>query len=280
VYDPATDDPAQVDLEFPATLIPLAFDSHGDQLIGNMLIAQGRGPHPTVVLLHGFPGNENNYDLGHACRRAGWNVLLFHYRGCWGSQGDYCFAHVLEDVHAALAFLRAPSARELYRLNSENLALVGHSMGGFAALMVAALDPTIHAVASLAGANRGMFNSSLQQDPAARAQTQAGFQQALPRLRGCTAESLMAELAEFGERWDPVRYAPILATRSVLLVAGSRDKVVPPEFHHVPLIQALQDAGASDLTDVVLDADHVFSDKRIALTRTVVSWLSRQRSQP
>jgi hypothetical protein len=29
-------------------------------------IASGAGPHPTVLMLHGFPGNEKNLDLAHS----------------------------------------------------------------------------------------------------------------------------------------------------------------------------------------------------------------------
>ena len=50
-------------------------------LAGMMLGANGQGPHPTIVLLHGFPGNEKNLDLAQSLRRAGYNVLFFHYRG-------------------------------------------------------------------------------------------------------------------------------------------------------------------------------------------------------
>ena len=79
--------PPTLDRAYPATMASITFTSSGAQLIGNMLIAPGPGPHPTVLLLHGFPGNENNFDLAHVLRRAGWNVLIFHYRGAWGSQG-------------------------------------------------------------------------------------------------------------------------------------------------------------------------------------------------
>jgi pimeloyl-ACP methyl ester carboxylesterase len=49
-----------------------------------LYIAAGEGPHPNVLLLHGLPGNEQNIDLAQSMRRAGWNVLTFHYRGSWG----------------------------------------------------------------------------------------------------------------------------------------------------------------------------------------------------
>jgi hypothetical protein len=34
--------------------------------------------------LHGFPGNERNFDVAQALRRAGYAALVFHYRGSWG----------------------------------------------------------------------------------------------------------------------------------------------------------------------------------------------------
>src|ERR1039457_7191153 len=69
--------------------------SHGKGMNGLFYLAGGAGPHPTFVLLHGFPGNEQNLDLAQAIRRAGWNVLTLHYRGSWGSPGFFSIRHVL-----------------------------------------------------------------------------------------------------------------------------------------------------------------------------------------
>jgi pimeloyl-ACP methyl ester carboxylesterase len=278
MLDPVTNDPSTVDRDFPAAMAPVTFESQGSQVIGNLLLPQGRGPHPVVLLLHGFPGNENNYDLGHALRRAGWSVLLFHYRGCWGSQGTYSFGHVLRDVQSALTFLRDSDSRTLYRLDTDNTVLVGHSMGGFTALLSSVHDPAIHAVASLAGSNRGLFASAARDDPLAHDRLTTLFDQAQSRLSGTSTDDLTAELLRHGDDWDLIRYAETLASRAVLLVAGSRDTVVPPKAHHTPLVKAMQNAGAQDLTHVILDADHAFSDKRIALARTVVAWLENQKS--
>ena len=57
--------------------------------MGLFLLASGTQPHPTVILLHGFPGYEQNIDLAQSLRRDGWNVLAMHYRGAWGSQGTF-----------------------------------------------------------------------------------------------------------------------------------------------------------------------------------------------
>ncbi len=106
--------------------------SHGMGMNGLFYLAGGLGPHPTIVLLHGFPGNEQNLDLAQAIRRAGWNVLTMHYRGSWGSPGVFSIAHVLEDVDAAVAFVRQPDIAAKYGIDTHRIVLGGHSMGGFA----------------------------------------------------------------------------------------------------------------------------------------------------
>ena len=78
-----------------------------------LFVAAGKGPHPTVILMHGLPGNERNLDLAQAIRRAGWDVLTFTYRGAWGSPGDFSIANSMEDTAAALEFARSPEAAKL-----------------------------------------------------------------------------------------------------------------------------------------------------------------------
>ncbi|MFN3725654.1 MAG: alpha/beta hydrolase family protein [Allosphingosinicella sp.] len=105
-----------------------------------MFQAAGPGPHPTLLLLHGLPGNERNLDLAQAARRAGWNVLTFTYRGAWGSEGTFSFQHAVADTEAALRWLRSEEAAQDYGVDSARIVVVGHSMGGFMAAYVATHD--------------------------------------------------------------------------------------------------------------------------------------------
>lgn len=61
---------------------------HG-KLLATLYTAGGEGPHPTILLLHGIPGSEQNLDLAQAFRRSGFHVMTFHYSGSWGSSGNY-----------------------------------------------------------------------------------------------------------------------------------------------------------------------------------------------
>ena len=138
--NPLTADPTP-DNMLPPSIEELSFESDGERLSGLLYLANGPGPHPTVILLHGLPGNEKNLDIAQAVRRAGFNVMFFHYRGAWGSEGDYRLSYLVDDVRAALNFLRDHATR--YRVDTLKLSLLGHSMGGFAALAYGSKDPSL-----------------------------------------------------------------------------------------------------------------------------------------
>jgi uncharacterized protein len=97
------------DAAHPARLEQVRYTTGGVKVPARLFVAAGAGAHPTVLLLHGFPGTELNLDLARVLQRAGWNVLAIHYRGVWGAPGQFSFGHTIEDAHAALAWLRSPT---------------------------------------------------------------------------------------------------------------------------------------------------------------------------
>jgi len=249
----------------PASTPAVVFESGGEQLLGVLHRPAGDGPHPIVVLLHGFPGNERNFDLAQALRRAGYAALVFHYRGSWGVGGSWSWANVLADAARVVA-----NVRSLEGLDPGRLAVVGHSVGGFAALMTAAADPAVGAVASIAGFDLGTAATLCQADPAFRAALVADFSDDLLPLRGTSGEALIAEAEAAGPAWQLAGRAPQLAGRPVLLIGTGRDPVAPVDVHHRPLVKAYS---ASRLVHTVFPTDHALSDHRIALARTVVDFL-------
>jgi dipeptidyl aminopeptidase/acylaminoacyl peptidase len=160
ISDPAPD-PAN-----PATMEAPDVPSHGAKLYAVLYIASGTGPHPTVLLLHGFPGNEQDMDLAYSIRRAGWNVLVPHYRGSWGSEGAFSFTHAIEDTQATVQFLRDSENARRYRIDAKRIVLIGHSVGGFIVAQATAQDSGILGVAMIAAANLGPSTMrSLSLDP-------------------------------------------------------------------------------------------------------------------
>ena len=104
---------------------------NGDQIIGG-LYHSGRPKAPTAILIHGIPGFEKYMGIAYALQEAGWNCLYFHYRGCWGSTGDYQVNNHLIDIQAAHQWLIQRDD-----IDSHKLALIGSSLGGHNTLKTA-----------------------------------------------------------------------------------------------------------------------------------------------
>ncbi len=248
----------------PATMGDLAIPSHGAMMNGIIYIAGGAGPHPTVILLHGFPGGELNLDLAQSIRRAGWNVLFFHYRGSWGSQGAFSFANSIEDTQAVLSWVRDSQNAKKYRIDPERIVLIGHSMGGFMAA-AAGRDPKVMGVAMLAAWNIGAHARHVD-DPA---KVKSHLSNLLP-LSGCTADTLYAEVQSHKDDWDYNLFIPQLKMHPVLVISADDN------FHdeNDAFVSAMNSAGATRILSIHLPTDHLFDDHRIALQIAVLDWLN------
>src|ERR1700751_3713416 len=121
----------RADKHHPPGLAVLIVPRHGVKLGAWLYVASGAGPHGTVILAHGLPGYESSGDLAQSIRRAGWNVLFFHYRGTWGVGGTFSQSSAIEDTAEVVRFLRDPPNAAKYRADPKRLVLIGHSFGGF-----------------------------------------------------------------------------------------------------------------------------------------------------
>jgi pimeloyl-ACP methyl ester carboxylesterase len=256
-----------VDKEFPPGLAPITVPSHGVDMDATLYLASGAGPHGTVLLLHGLPGYESNGDLAQAFRRAGWNVLLFHYRGTWGTAGAFSGSSAIEDTAEAMRFLRDPANAAKYRIDRQWLVVVGHSFGGFLSGYEGAHDPNVRAVVMIAAVNLGRINA----DPKEREARLKRWETQLHPVRGATASALFAEAAQHAKDWDYVGWADRLRGRPVLLVEADDQNHADMEA----LAAALRQKASAGLEQTAVATDHSFSDHRIALQAIVVAWLEK-----
>jgi pimeloyl-ACP methyl ester carboxylesterase len=255
------------DTKFPAELAGITVPSHGVDMDATFYLASGAGPHGTVLLLHGLPGYENNGDLAQSMRRAGWNVLLFHYRGTWGTAGMFSLSSAIEDTAEAVRFLRLPANAAKYRSDPQRLVVVGHSLGGFLAGYEASHDPAITAVAMIAAPNMGKINADRNE----REIRLKRWETQLHPIRGASAPGLLAEAERHAKDWDYVQWADALRGRPVSLVEADDQNHAEMEA----LAGALRQKGAVSLDQVAVETDHGFSDHRIALQTIVVQWLEK-----
>jgi pimeloyl-ACP methyl ester carboxylesterase len=252
------------DKEFPAAVEAPDVMSHGARLNVVFYIASGRGPHPTVLLMHGFPGNEKNLDLAYAIRRAGWNVLIPHYRGSWGSAGTFSFANAIEDTQAAIQFLRKAENVKKYQMDPKKIVVIGRSMGGFMAACATARDPEVAGLVMISAWNIGATMSGPLE-----IHRIDSFPAASSRLAGTTPAGLRAEAEANAAKWNYLDYAEALKTRPVFIVE-SHDRNLS---YNKAMKEALQKAGNSRVTETYLETDHSYSDHRIALQVAVLQWL-------
>jgi pimeloyl-ACP methyl ester carboxylesterase len=268
----ATDPPP--DKTYPASLQTFQLPSHGALLNAFVYVAAGPGAHRTVILLHGFPGNERNLDLAQSIRRGGWNVLYFDYRGSWGSPGAFSFSNALEDSQSAIAFLRDPANAAKLHSDPSYIVLIGHSMGGLMAYYSAAHDPSIRAIGVISATdiNAGPL-SALKPEQRAQAIPQLAHalaDEGLAPLAGCTAESLAQDVIDHAAAWSAVNLAPKIVPRPALIIT-SDDSLAPLND---AVADILRKAGDQHITTVHLTTDHSYSGQRIALEAAVFSFLA------
>ena len=253
----------------PAAMVAFQLPSHGAMMNAVLYTAQGSGTHPTLLLLHGLPGNEQNLDLAQAARRAGWTVLTFHYRGSWGSQGTFSFAHCLEDARAAVEWLRAPDNARKYGINTDRIVVAGHSLGGIVAARTAADDDRIAGTFLIDPADIAAIGRSFADPARRRAFVDDELKGDVAPLAGTSVEALADETAHAGEALDLVAAARKLADRPLVIVSADRGIGAMGKA----AADAAIAAGGHWVHWYDMPTDHSFSDMRIALAARLVDWL-------
>jgi uncharacterized protein len=257
-----TDPPA--DRVHPAAMTVLHIPSHGSLINGLIYSPPGAGPHPTLVICHGLPGNEKNLDLAQAVRRAGWNAVTFNYRGSWGSPGAFRFAQNPQDAEAVLAFLRDPANAAKLGIDPKRIAIAGHSMGGWVVAHTASRDHGLIGAIFISMADMGGLASR------PRAQAVAAMADDMETLADVTAESMVDELTAHAKEFVVAGTAAGLAQIPVLAITANDHLASQTDA----LVASIKAKGGSKVTAMHLDTDHSYSDRRIALESIVITWLS------
>jgi uncharacterized protein len=246
----------------PAKLSSLRIPTHGLEINGIVYQPSGTGPHPTLVICHGLPGNEKFLDLAQAVRRAGWNAVAFNYRGSWGSPGVFRFSQNVEDAEAVLVYLRDPANASRLGVDPRRVVLAGHSMGAWVAVETALRDQSLIGVVLISAADVG----KLADWPDDR--LLALMADSTRPLAGVTLEGMADEVRGLGK----LRFANAAAglTKVPVLALTAEDGFAEDTD---ALVRAIQAQDGHEVTVVHARTDHVWSDHRIALETTILVWL-------
>lgn len=249
----------------PAGSIELFIPSANSLLAGFIYKANGAQKHPTLLLLHGYPGNERNLDIAQVVRSHGWNVIYFDYRGSWGSQGKFSFKNCVEDVINVVSFCK--KYQDSLQIDTSNIVLFGHSMAGWVCLKAIQQLPTIKKAfilsawdiynqykRQLTGAELNAFNmnaDTLGKYFVLNGSLKDRFQPVLER----------DEYFNLEKNIDPLKEKQI-----IMLDEHERNKKIA---------EAIQNLNPPFFKYYVWQTDHVFTNKRVSLMNMVLSFLDR-----
>lgn len=246
--------------------------SGGCHLYGYLLAPDKRlaGPYPTVIMSHGFPGYTTNNDLEFSLMRMGCVVIHMNHRGAWGSEGNYLFTNLKEDLIAIAKWAHNPAIADRYGIDSNNIFLVGHSMGGQTVLNAAKDLPFIRGVAALAAYDIGSaFRYRLEKDLFLMIETEGQC------LKMTSASEVYENALLNQQELSVVNRYEALFDKKVLLVEASLDTVAPPAFMLKPLADKLSERDASIVSYQTIVSNHSFIGQRMKLTRLVGEWIEK-----
>ena len=257
----------------------VTFPSEGEVIHAVLFRGSGDGPHPTAILLHGFPGGDGDVlGVGAAISADGWNALALNYRGMLRNEGTHTPSNTLADGEAALDYLRNAG---LDFVAEGQFATIGYSYGGWVALLTGASDSCVSCVAGIGPGNMGVLAEEAGSNPEIRVYWEE-YLESVTRgdpARGVGGKRTVEEILANSSEFDIRSHGQALSRKPVLLIGGWRDGTAPLEKYTLPIARAIEAVDGSNLTPVVLDDDHEFRKTREALHAAVRSWL-RDKCRP
>jgi pimeloyl-ACP methyl ester carboxylesterase len=252
----------QWDMNAPAGTTELFIPSGTSLIDGFIYRANGAQKHPTLLMLHGYPGNERNLDIAQVVRAHGWNVIYFDYRGSWGSQGEFSFKNCVEDVVHVVEFCKKYS--DSLRIDTSNIVLFGHSMGAWICLK---------ALSQLPGITKGFALSTWD--------IYSNFKSVT------TEQQLRVKLNERQEYFvlntpQEKIFQPVIANLSdynlqndTSALSGKQIIMLDEHTRNKEIADAIKKSNHNYFGYEVWQTDHSFTNKRISLINKVLDFLDK-----
>ena len=231
-----------------------SFANDGQQIAATLHLPNGAGPHPAVVLCHGFTGQRIEAHFlfvktSRALERAGIASLRFDFRGSGESEGEFRDMTVESEVSDALKAV--DGVCRMPEIDVERVGVLGLSLGGFVAACVTGLEPRIKST---------VLWSAVASLPETIGRRFTAEQTALFRKEG------HFDIGGHDLGWDFMAKAGALdplelvgkSPNPVLIVHGSADESVPAE--HADRYEAAARHGNRRVEKFIVDgADHTYS---------------------
>ena len=253
-----------------------------DIILRSKFYAAGEeGLYTTVILLQGFPGNENDVlGIGSKLAQVGINAFTLNYSGTHKSQGEFNFDNSQKDIKAVFEFIHQPDNILKYKIDTTRIILGGYSFGGGMALTYAANHPEIKEVFSIAGNDHGEAIRKYKQDPERKKLLDDIFDELKTRKDvvrfgpGGTAQELVEmKIIESNPTYDLRYCAPLLTDKNILLIGGWEDINVTIDDKLLPLYRALKNEKIDNVEFIVYHTSHSFLNVRDELAKSIYNWI-------
>ena len=246
------------DSNFPAFNEEMTINIKGDSVAGYAFIANGEQPKETIIMLHGLPGNDNQFDIAQSLRRSNRNVIHFNYRGSWGSQGDFLYSNSLVDVDEVIKFLSIPENAKRLRIDTNAFVILGRSYGGGIALIQGSKNERVKKIIAISSMNAGSrFDAFQDLSELSRWKNYLDRQVMLD----VNHDVFLQEMLDNKEKYNVVTYKNQLRHKKVLLIDASKSNQ-----SWTSLLE--------NIDHKMMLSDHNFISNRIALTNVLIEWLN------
>ena len=264
--------------------VSIEFISAGFELCGRFFAAVRTDKPVTVLFVPGWPADPEDFlGLGPRLSQQGINVMEMTPRGHQSSEGIYTHSNALQDIGAALQWLRQPDLQVRFKVDMNKFILAGFSNGGGLAMAYAASDPGVHYLISCAANDFGQFaRDVVHHRTVAKNARMEGIlswlwsTQAPVGSARFNPETSLQELIDHPDIFGLRENAAKLADRSILMFGGWEDEGPTIENYQLPLYRALKAAGAEKVTFIVYHTTHNFSNVRQRLAADITEWIHLQ----
>ena len=241
-------------------------NKEGIELTGHMELPLNQEPHTFVLFAHCFTCNKDFFavrNISRALSKKGYGVLRFDFTGLGESEGDFAdsnFSGNVEDLVAAAEFLgkehRAPSL------------LVGHSLGGAAAIFASEKLDSVKAVATIGAPSSQTHVTHLIEDELSEIQKQGKATVNLGGRKFTIKEQFLKDLKE-----RELKHFIKDLKKAFLVMHSPQDRVV-----EIKNAEELYIAARHPKSFVSLDgADHLMSKTEDSMYagKVIAAWASR-----
>ena len=201
----------------------VSFKSDTLSLYGELYFPDKMGHSPkTLIICHGIPAVPHNpSERGYAILAEkfcdnGFATLIFNFRGAGKSQGNFDLMGWTEDLKSAIDFLYS-----IAELKKSRLSLLGFSGGAAVSICVAADDPRVSAVVTLACPAAFDF---LQPG---KAHELIAYFRKIGIIRDADFPPSREDWLERFAAVSPLNCIPRVSPRPLLLIHGDQDNTVP-----------------------------------------------------